>query len=576
MFKSLIGGAKFDHQRFKKDVTRFNAKKVPAPVGTPAQAVPLSAPGKKRAPPATRPPPPPPKATQSKDQRRRKRHKTPLLRRPISEMAAKAMRKKLRISVRGNDVPTLAPYVQQLVPVYGAPQYIQDFLAARGYPEPTPIQMQAWPVMLQKRDLIACAPTGSGKTLAFLVPLLALLGTHSDHGLRALIISPTKELSQQTQREATRIVAGAPEEGRLQLLRLSTAATKYPERLMKHDLLICTPKRLLDVLKEGHLKVDCVEHFIVDEADRLFEEGFQEQLDELLQATTKPGLTKCFFSATITEVAEDLARSVLHDPVKVRIGMRVASSRNVEQRLVFSSTEEGKLLTVRQILSKGVTPPVLIFLDSKVRAQELWMELRGINLLVDHIHAGRPQEARDAAIRDFRLGKLWCLICTDLMARGIDFKGVGTVINYDLPTSAVAYVHRVGRTGRAGKRGEAYTLFTPADADALRSIAQVIRRAGCPIEPWMMELKKPGAQKRRDLKRHGIKRPHINLMKEAAEQQAKQARERQRAAKAAKEEEEAEDEKETEKRGLKRKRRDADAASESKAKAKKKKKVAAE
>lgn len=146
-----------------------------------------------------------------------------------------------------------------------------------------------------------------------------------------------------------------------------------------------------------------------------------------------------------------------------------------------SYREEGKLLAMRQLIAEGLRPPVLVFLQSKDRAKELFHELVYDGINVDVIHAERTQEQRDAVIRKFRAGEIWVLICTDLMARGIDFKGVNMVINYDLPQSAVSYIHRIGRTGRAGRRGLSVTFFTEADMDSLRSVANVMRLSGCEV-----------------------------------------------------------------------------------------------
>jgi ATP-dependent RNA helicase DDX52/ROK1 len=157
---------------------------------------------------------------------------------------------------------------------------------------------------------------------------------------------------------------------------------------------------------------------------------------------------------------------------------------------MFVGREEGKLLAIRQITQKGIKPPVIIFLESKDRAQALFGELMYDGIRVDVIHAGRSQSARDEAVAKFRRGETWVLICTDLVARGVDFKAVNMVINYDLPTSGVTYVHRIGRTGRAGRKGEAITFFTESDFDNLRTIANVMKLSGCKVPAWMLSLKK--------------------------------------------------------------------------------------
>lgn len=206
-----------------------------------------------------------------------------------------------------------------------------------------------------------------------------------------------------------------------------------------------------------------VEFLILDEADRLFELGFLDQVDTVMSACTNPKLKRALFSATMMQGVETLARTVLRDPIRLNIGARNSATTSIKQELLFCSTEEGKLLAFRQMIQSGLSIPVLIFVQSKDRAQQLYNELVYENLNVDVIHAERSQHQREECIKKFRSGAVWVLICTDLMARGIDFKGVNTVINYDFPQSTVSYIHRIGRTGRAGRQGHAITFFTEAD-----------------------------------------------------------------------------------------------------------------
>jgi ATP-dependent RNA helicase DDX52/ROK1 len=170
-------------------------------------------------------------------------------------------------------------------------------------------------------------------------------------------------------------------------------------------------------------------------------------------------------------------RTTMHDPIKVQIGIRNSTATTVEQRIQYVGKEEGKLLALRQIFSDGFEPPMLIFVQSKDRAKELFHELifEGVNVNV--IHADKKKHERDVIIKEFRLGKIWVLICTDLMSRGIDFKTVNFVINYDFPQSIVSYIHRIGRTGRAGKKGQAVTFFTDDDAEFLRNIANLMKKS---------------------------------------------------------------------------------------------------
>ncbi len=203
-----------------------------------------------------------------------------------------------------------------------------------------------------------------------------------------------------------------------------------------------------------------VNHIVLDEADRLLELGFLEQVDEILAACTSPTIQKALFSATISSSVEELARTFMRDPVRVIIGLKNSATDSIKQQLVFVGQEEGKMIAIRQMLHKGIRPPVLIFVQTIDRAKQLFHELVFDRINVDVIHAERTKAQRDAIIQNFRLGKIWVLISTELMARGIDFKGVNLVINYDFPQSVASYIHRIGRTGRAGHEGEAITYFT--------------------------------------------------------------------------------------------------------------------
>merc|ERR1719408_334896 len=178
----------------------------------------------------------------------------------------------------------------------------------------------------------------------------------------------------------------------------------------------------------------------------------------------------------------DLANSILTNPLRVNIGDVNAAAPDVEQRLLFITHEDGKLFSFRQLVQDGkIKPPALIFVQSKERAKELFGELVYDGIYVDAIHADRTRQQRDNTVKAFRAGKIWVLICTDLMARGVDFKGVESVVNFDFPQSAATYIHRIGRTGRAGQAGTAITFFTTSDFQSLRSIVSVMRQSGCEV-----------------------------------------------------------------------------------------------
>lgn len=424
------------------------------------------------------------------------------------------IRSQHRINVHGCDVPDPVCTFEELHSEYHLHSQVLQNLKDAGLNSPTPIQMQAIPLMMHGRELLACAPTGSGKTLAFCLPLLAHLQHPANLGFRAVIISPTRELASQTYRELLRLSEGVGL--RVHIIdKASLAAKKYgPHSNKKYDILVSTPNRLIYLLKQDPpaLDLSSVEWLVVDESDKLFEDGktgFRDQLATIFLACSGPKVRRAFFSATCTPDVEQWSRLNLDNLVSVNIGHRNTAVETVEQELLFVGSEDGKLVAMRDIVKKGFLPPMLVFVQSIDRARELFHELvyEGIN--VDVIHADRTQQQRDNVVNSFRSGHIWVLICTALLARGIDFKGVNLVLNYDFPTSAVEYIHRIGRTGRAGHQGKAITFFTENDKPLLRSIANVIKQAGCPIPDYMIGFKKMHSKVKRQLEKKPPKRSTI-------------------------------------------------------------------
>ena len=462
-----------------------------------------------------------------------------------NEEEMNAFRNRMKIRVKGNKVPDLvATFKDMPVNKDIASVILSNIEKGSDWLEPTPIQMQAIPVLLNGRDVIATAPTGSGKTAAFVIPILSHLVNHSNkkkdsnsNGIRALILAPTKELAEQIYRESLRLSSGR---------RIRISLLKKKETLLaieKHDksmfasieLLISTPMRLLSLIRAQAIDLNHVEILVMDEADRLFEldsgrnnnsnndednddEGdssqrkssFLTQIDEILNECPIKKMQKGLFSATIGPFVQELANTILVDPVQVSIGHENAGASTIDQKLIFVGREDGKLLAVRQLVQQGLKPPVLLFLQSIDRAKELYKELVFDGINVDVMHAERTQQQREEIIRRFRVGEIWVLICTDLMARGIDFKGVQMVINYDLPQTAVAYIHRIGRTGRAGKHGKAVTFFTESDIPRLRSIANVMKLSGCDVPDWMLTIKAMNTKERKKLRTAAPKRRTID------------------------------------------------------------------
>merc|ERR1712096_574459 len=272
---------------------------------------------------------------------------------------------------------------------------------------------------------------------------------------------------------------------------------------VKQDILVTTPNRLVYLLNHDPplLSLDKVEWLVVDEADKLFEAGvtgFRDQLATIYRACSGPSIRRAMFSATLGPEIENWAKLNLDNLVRVRVGAANSATTTVNQELLYCGSESGKLVAFRDLVRKGLQPPVLVFVQTKERAGELFKELLYDGIQVDVIHSERSEQQRENTVRAFRSGGIWVLICTELMGRGIDFKGVNLVINYDFPPSAVSYIHRIGRTGRAGREGRAVTFFTEEDRTILRTIAQVMRNSGCFVPEYMLHMKKPSRDDREE------------------------------------------------------------------------------
>lgn len=408
-------------------------------------------------------------------------------------------------------------------------RFLRNLLDAE-FVEPTPIQCEAIPLSLQHRDLLACAPTGSGKTLAFLIPMiLTLLQTAlvKNTGIRGLIIAPTNELALQIHAQLQVLIKGHKNLPSAILSR--QMAVRFSENIVKaskYAILVSTPLRLIDLIKNGHVDLSTVEELVIDEADRLFDKGFVEQTDSLLAECTNVKLRKLCFSATIPASVEELAKSIMRDPVRIVVGQKDAASSTIDQKLVFTGNEDGKLVAIRQMIQLGeFKPPVIIFLQLITRAKALFHELLYDKLNVDVIHAERTPKQRDDVIKRFKNGDIWVLITTDVLARGVDFKAVNLVINYDVPQTAQAYVHRIGRTGRGGKSGRAVTFFTKEDNMSVKTIVNAMKRSGSTgYSDWMENLSKLTSFDKKRIRTQQIDRKQISTVPKVVKQKQKQKR----------------------------------------------------
>ncbi|RLN33413.1 DEAD-box ATP-dependent RNA helicase 57 [Panicum miliaceum] len=407
---------------------------------------------------------------------------------------ASVLRKRFDIHIAGQNVPAPLESFEELISRYGCDSYLVGNLSKLGFHEPTPIQRQAIPILLSGRECFACAPTGSGKTLAFLFPLLMKIKPGSKGGVKAVILCPTRELAAQTVRECKKLAKGRKYYIKLMTKDLSKSGNFKD---MHCDILVSTPLRLDHAVKKRDLDLSSVEYLVLDESDKLFELGFVEVIDSVVEACSNPSIIRSLFSATLPDSIEALARTIMHDAIRIIVGRKNSASSLIKQKLIFAGTERGKLLALRQSFQESLNPPVLIFVQSKERAKELYKELAFDDVRADVIHADLNEQQRQDAVDNLRAGKTWVLIATEVIARGMDFKGVNCVINYDFPESAAAYIHRIGRSGRAGRSGEAITFFTEEDKPFLRNIANVLVSSGCEVPSWIMALPKLKRKKHR-------------------------------------------------------------------------------
>lgn len=394
---------------------------------------------------------------------------------------------------------------------------------------PTHVQQMTIPALLAGRDLQVASPTGSGKTAAFLVPILQLLiiektqisktqkkkvaaesETSRPIFIHNLVVAPTIELAKQIFHQALLLCDN--DEARsvaVELLNKSQIKKRQENLEMSNvvELVITTPSRLISLIEAKIVDLSQVRHLVLDEVDRLMTDEMLGNADFILDASKTSSVRRvAFFSATIMPSVESLAATVLQNPIRAKIGVKNTAADHVTQKLVYAGSEEGKLRALQRILTAGeIRAPVLIFMQSKTRTGQLLQGLgaapqstervvsgglSSLGFSVDFITGDRTESQRREALLKFRAGETAVLITTDLLARGLDFKAVATIINYDMPTSPTTYIHRIGRTGRVGGvTGEAYTLYTDADLPHIGPIANVMVRSGqsSNVPEWILK-----------------------------------------------------------------------------------------
>ena len=349
-------------------------------------------------------------------------------------------------------------------------------LQTQGYTNPTPIQTQAIPVVLDRRDLLGCAQTGTGKTAAFALPILQLLNEDKRNGkgykyTRTLVLTPTRELALQIHEsfEAYGKHTGLTQEV------IFGGVSQTPQTLALRngtDILIATPGRLLDLMNQGYVHLDHLEFFVLDEADRMLDMGFIHDVRKIIRELPVEKQT-LFFSATMPPQIAELARHLLKQPVKVEVAPVSSTAETIEQVVYFVNKSDKQSLLQHLITEKNIKR-TLVFARTKHGADKLAKALKKAEIRADAIHGDKAQTARQNALVNFKNGKLKVLVATDIAARGIDVDDLTHVINYDLPNVPETYVHRIGRTGRAGNAGIALSFCDGEERAYLKDINKLI------------------------------------------------------------------------------------------------------
>jgi ATP-dependent RNA helicase RhlE len=357
-------------------------------------------------------------------------------------------------------------------------QPIQTALSGKGYTTATPIQEQAIPIILEGKDITGCAQTGTGKTAAFAIPILQILSAErkshkSKKVIKALILTPTREL-------AVQVGESFSEYGRHTGLRNAVifggVSQKNQAIKLSHgvDILIATPGRLLDLLNQKLLNLNSIKLFVLDEADRMLDMGFINDIKKIINLLPQKRQT-LLFSATMPPEIQKLAGSILNNPVNIEVSPGSKTVDGVKQSVYFVGKHDKKKLLIHIIKNEDVRS-ALVFTRTKRDADFVNRVLNDAKIHADSIHGNKSQNARQRALNNFKQNKTRVLVATDVAARGIDINSLSHVFNFDIPEFAEAYIHRIGRTARAGLEGTALSFCDPAELGYLRSINKMINQ----------------------------------------------------------------------------------------------------
>jgi ATP-dependent RNA helicase RhlE len=352
-------------------------------------------------------------------------------------------------------------------------EQLAEGLLSMGYKTPTAIQQMAIPVVMEGKDVIACAQTGTGKTASYLLPVLNLIGTHPKHQISALILAPTRELAQQIDQQV---------EGLAYFTEISSLAVfgggdgmAYENQKRgitnKVDILIATPGRLISFLTSGSLKLNQLEYLILDEADRMLDMGFQEDIMRIISYLPAKRQT-LMFSATMPGRIRVLAKSILNEPEQINIAISQPAAGITQQ--IYKVHDEQKTKLLVGLLKGGLYTSIIIFASTKDKVKALYKELKNAGINVNAFHSDIQQSEREEILLQFKNKQLPVIIGTDALSRGIDVEGIDLVVNYDVPGDPEDYIHRIGRTARAATKGTAITFVNERDQRKFKSIQELI------------------------------------------------------------------------------------------------------
>ncbi|KAJ4392042.1 ATP-dependent RNA helicase dbp2 [Gnomoniopsis smithogilvyi] len=397
------------------------------------------------------------------------------------------------MTIHGNDVPKPVETFDEA----GFPRYVIDEVKAQGFPAPTAIQSQGWPMALSGRDVVGVAETGSGKTLTYCLPAIVHINAQpllaQGDGPIVLVLAPTRELAVQIQQEMSKF-------GKSSRIRNTCVYGGVPKGPQIRDLsrgvevCIATPGRLIDMLEAGKTNLRRVTYLVLDEADRMLDMGFEPQIRKII-SQIRPDRQTLMWSATWPKEVRNLAKDFLNDFIQVNIGsLDLSANHRITQivEVCNESEKRDKMIRHMEKIMDNKENKILIFTGTKRVADEITRFLRQDGWPALSIHGDKQQNERDWVLDQFKTGKSPIMVATDVASRGIDVRNITHVLNYDYPNNSEDYIHRIGRTGRAGQTGTAVTFFTTDNSKQARELVNVLQEAKQQIDPRLAEMARYG------------------------------------------------------------------------------------